>query len=67
VSDIIGSGYGSVHDWRRDLTDFFGGERGTRYVCRHGDALFVHLYDLVPDIFRCMELCGVTEHCVGES
>jgi hypothetical protein len=66
VSDIHGEGYGSSHDWQRDLTDIFGGEKGTRCVCRNGDAVFVHLYDVCPDIFLNMErAAGVPEQCKG--
>jgi hypothetical protein len=63
VSDIVGSGYGSAHDWCRCITDTFSGEEGTRYFCRRCGAVFVHLYDLVPDIFAHMEMYGVSEQC----
>lgn len=66
MSDIRGEGHGSAHDWRHDLTDkFAGGQSGTRYLCRHGDAVFVHLYDQVPDIFEAMKAGGVPAGCVG--
>jgi hypothetical protein len=65
MSDIRGEGYGSSHDWMRDVTDTFGGERGTRYFCRHQDGVFVHLYELHPDIFEAMRLDGVPETCQG--
>ena len=66
MSDIIGTGHGSEHDWLHDLTDTFGGESGSRYLCNYGDAVFVHLYDVTPDIFAAMKIAGVPEHCVGK-
>lgn len=63
MSDIFGEGYGSCHDWQRDITDTFGGEKGTRYFCRNKDASFVHLYDVEPDIFKAMEEREVPQTC----
>jgi hypothetical protein len=65
--DISGAGYGSSHEWKHDLTDTFGGEKGTRYLCLHGDAVFVHLYDVVRSIFDAMRLAGVPARCVGST
>lgn len=66
MSDINGTGHGSAHDWQLDITDRFGGEKGTRYFCRHRDSLFVHLYDVEPNIFKAMEQEGVPPTCIGD-
>ena len=66
MSAINGDGYGSDHDWIEDITDRFGGEKGTRYYCKHGDGLFVHLYDITPNIFEAIKERGVSDECVGK-
>lgn len=66
MTDIRGEGYGASHDWRHDITDRFnGGERGSRYICHVCGHVFVHLYDVVPDVFEAMNLDGVPDQCPG--
>ncbi len=63
TTDIRGDGYGSSHNWERNITDLFGGEKGTRYFCRGCGACFVHTYDLEPDIFKAMRDRDVHDIC----
>ena len=62
MSHIVGSGWGSDHEWKRGYT---GGDKGTPYQCECG-ASFVHWYDETPDIFEAMKLAGVPEHCARQ-
>ena len=65
MSDIYGTGFGSTHDWRYDITDIFGGEPGSRYICQNCGQVFVHYYNSTPDIFEAMERnSNVTDDCV---
>lgn len=63
MSDIRGDGWGSTHDWQRDITERFSGTMGTRYFCRGCKAPFVHLYRKTPDIFTALHNFGVEEVC----
>lgn len=54
MTDIRGDGYGSAHDWRHDTTEPFRGDMGSRYFCRKCGACFVHMYNLITDIFEAM-------------
>lgn len=67
MSDVIGKGYGSDHDWRRDITDKFQfngyPEKGTRWICRDCGQVFVHFYDIYPGIFEAMEYKDIPELC----
>ena len=64
MSDIKGEGYGSSHDWQHDITDSFRGDKGSRYFCSSCGACFIHMYDLIPDIFEAMRDEGLPDICV---
>lgn len=67
MSDIHGTGYGSSHNWKREITDQFTFRGGTvfatRYRCRDCHEVFVHPYHDIPGIFEAMEYRGVTDKC----
>jgi hypothetical protein len=67
MSDIHGTGYGSDHNWKWDITDTFGGEKGTRYYCPDCKQVFVHLYDVTPNIFEAMRERHINEACIRPS
>lgn len=68
MSDIVGEGYGSSHNWKFDLKDVFKYEgketAGIRYRCRRCDEIFVHPYIMIPGVFEAMESRGVSERCI---
>lgn len=67
MSDVEGSGYGSDHNWKKDITGKFmingSPEQGTRWICRDCGEIFVHWYDLWPGIFEAMEYRGIPRDC----
>ena len=69
MSDVIGTGYGSSHRWKKDLTAKFKNPRtgcqepATRFRCRDCQEIFVHYFDREKGIFEAMEYRGVTRLC----
>lgn len=69
MSDAVGYGYGSDHNWRKDLTDKFQypptgtPEKATRWICRDCGQVFIHYYDIRPGIFEAMEYAGTPKLC----
>jgi hypothetical protein len=63
MSDIRGEGYGASHNWSHDTTEPFRGDMGSRYFCFDCGACFVHMYNLIPDIFEAMRAEGISETC----
>jgi hypothetical protein len=68
-SDISGSGFGSAHAWVRGRAAQVGSATAherTAYACAACDAIFVHRYGAVPDIFEALEKPGVASGCPGQ-
>ena len=69
MSDINGNGYGSSHDWERLWSNTTNSrqKKATHYKCRKCGATFSHFYDIEPNIFKAMELAGVSKDCKKEA
>lgn len=66
MSDIYGEGWGSSHDWQNKGTNQVGSAywvKATYYVCKKCGITFKHEYDLIPDIFKAIELNGIPDKC----
>ena len=66
MSDIYGTGWGDDHDWVRGGTNQVGNAylfKASYYKCANCQQSFAHSYDVYPDIFKQMQVLGVTEHC----
>lgn len=63
TSDIIGTGYGDCHTWKKIGTAQFNYsnyypepyEKFTKYRCLNCNVYFSHYYDLERNIFKAME------------
>jgi hypothetical protein len=67
MSDITGEGYGDKHSWKR-LTNNIGSSHiedyaNTLYGCEKCNELFIHLYNIIPDIFQAMKENNINEEC----
>jgi hypothetical protein len=51
MSDILGNGYASSHDWK------YLGSRS--YICDACGAFFVHAYNQTPDIFEALRAASL--------
>ena len=61
MSDIMGTGHGSAHDWENAGSSPL---KITRYFCRKCRTSFSHEYDSVPEIFEAMEIQNIPIECV---
>jgi len=60
MSHIIGSGFGSSHNWVRGYTSPW---KATEYKCADCGAGFYHAYDAIPDIFEAIKRQNIADVC----
>lgn len=65
MSEINGTGYGSVHDWENRGTEQMPAPEGrsTLFMCRKCKCYFRHWYHIEPDIFAAMKEQNIPEEC----
>ena len=64
-SEIRGEGWGDCHTWRQvkfQWNDIHLLSYST-WKCRGCFATFNHIYNYIPNIFKCMEACKVPNTC----
>lgn len=68
MSDIRGSGYGDNHKWKKCYTPQVGSapnnQRYTYYECRECGFVFIHYYNITPNIFKAMNDVNVPAECI---
>lgn len=66
LTDIIGNGYGSNHNWKLTETPQDNSKRSF-YECNDCGRFWCHYYDKQPDIYIAMQEEGMPDRCSAES